>query len=61
MSFVKSIDPKVRAELLKVRVMYTIQHPATTDRLYVLGRIEDIINLDYLAPRRIRSSGRRSL
>jgi hypothetical protein len=42
------LDQKVRAELPKARVVYEIGHPATTDRLYVLGRIEDIINLDYL-------------
>jgi hypothetical protein len=43
-----ALDSKVRAELLKARVVFGILHPATTDRLYVLGRIEDIINLDYL-------------
>jgi hypothetical protein len=43
-----TLDPKVRAELLKARVVFGILHPATTDRLFVLGRIEDIINLDYL-------------
>jgi hypothetical protein len=42
------LDQNVRAELQKARVVFGIGHPATTDQLYVLGRIEDIINLDYL-------------
>jgi hypothetical protein len=42
------LDQRVRDELQKARVVFGVQHPATTDRLYVLGRIEDIINLDYL-------------
>jgi hypothetical protein len=42
------LDAKVRAELLKARLVFGIGHPATTDQLYVLGRIEDMINLEYL-------------